>query len=90
MTSVLFFTLLIGIALLATIDGFSNLAPSRVVSRLLTTQSRLSANKLDGHIIEGSLKPMSNNVLVKVKEVASNTAGGLYIPDNAKERPTEG
>eukprot|EP01035_Chromulina_nebulosa_P017120 gene17120-22634_t len=33
---------------------------------------------------------MSNNLLVKVKEIAGSTSGGIYIPDNAKERPTEG
>jgi chaperonin GroES len=29
-------------------------------------------------------------VLICVKEAASETVGGIYIPDNAKERPTEG
>lgn len=48
------------------------------------------ANKLDGITIEGNLSPLANNLLIKVKEVASATSGGLYIPDNAKERPTEG
>lgn len=48
------------------------------------------ANKLDGITIEGNLTPLTNNLLIKVKEIASATSGGLYIPDNAKERPTEG
>ena len=48
------------------------------------------SNKLDGITIEGNLVPLSNNVLVKVKEIAASTSGGLFIPDNAKERPTEG
>jgi hypothetical protein len=48
------------------------------------------ANKLDGLPIDGDLQPVNNNILVKVKEVASSTSGGLFIPDNAKERPTEG
>jgi chaperonin GroES len=47
-------------------------------------------NKIDGIPISGDLAPWSNNLLIKVKEVASATSGGLYIPDNAKERPTEG
>ena len=50
----------------------------------------LTANKIDGVHVEGELKPLSNNVLVKVKEAVSSTVGGIYIPDNAKERPTEG
>ena len=52
--------------------------------------SALFANKLDNMSIEGDLIPCANNCLVKVKEAAVSTAGGLYIPDNAKERPTEG
>lgn len=47
-------------------------------------------NKLDGITITGSLQPIANNILVKVKEVPMSTAGGLFLPDNAKERPTEG
>lgn len=33
---------------------------------------------------------MSNNLLVKVKPPLESTKGGLFIPDNAQERPTEG
>lgn len=51
---------------------------------------RFFGNKMDGIPITGELKPCSNNLLVKVKEAASETTGGLFIPDNAKERPTEG
>ena len=50
----------------------------------------ISANKLDGITIDGDLIPLQNNLLIKVKQAATATAGGLYIPDNAKERPTEG
>ncbi len=49
-----------------------------------------ATHKLDGITIEGDLTPISNNVLIKVKEALAATVGGLYIPDNAKERPTEG
>jgi len=90
MNVVIFVSLLL-IALVASSNGFS--APSsRAIHRLLrpSRQNVLGANKLDGNIIEGNLQPLSNNVLVKVKEAVSNTAGGLFIPDNAKERPTEG
>jgi chaperonin GroES len=54
------------------------------------TFSSLLANKLDGISIDGDLAPLANNLLIKVKEAATSTKGGLYIPDNAKERPTEG
>lgn len=50
----------------------------------------LKSNKLDGVVISGDLTPLSNNLLVKVKEAMAETKGGLFIPDNAKERPTEG
>jgi chaperonin GroES len=50
----------------------------------------LQANKLDGLDIEGDLTPTSNNLLIKVKDIKTATQGGLFIPDNAKERPTEG
>ena len=33
---------------------------------------------------------MANYVLVKVRESVEQTAGGLYVPDAAKERATEG
>jgi len=49
-----------------------------------------ASHKLDAITIEGDLIPISNNVLIKVKEALAATVGGLYIPDNAKERPTEG
>ena len=49
-----------------------------------------ATHKLDGITIEGDLQPMANNLLIKVKEALSETKGGLFIPDNAKERPTEG
>jgi chaperonin GroES len=50
----------------------------------------LHVNKIDGIPITGTLKPLSNNILVKVKEAVVSTTGGIFIPDNAKERPTEG
>lgn len=49
-----------------------------------------NANIVDGLSIDGDIIPLSNNLLIKVKDVASATQGGLFIPDNAKERPTEG
>ena len=37
-----------------------------------------------------SIKPLGDRVLVKVSESESKTKGGLYIPDNAKEKTTQG
>jgi chaperonin GroES len=60
------------------------------VARPLRSMMMKSSNKLDGIHIEGDLLPLSNNLLVQVKEALSATTSGLFIPDNAKERPTEG
>ena len=36
------------------------------------------------------LKPLGTRVVVEPKEAETMTAGGLYIPDNAKEKPMQG
>lgn len=36
------------------------------------------------------LKPLNDRVLVKRLEVEEKTAGGIYIPDSAKEKPLKG
>jgi len=37
-----------------------------------------------------ALKPLHDRVLVKRTESEEKTAGGLIIPENAKEKPSEG
>ena len=37
-----------------------------------------------------AVKPLADRVLVEALEAAEKTAGGLYIPDNAKEKPQRG
>ena len=37
-----------------------------------------------------ALKPLHDRVLVKRTESEEKTAGGLIIPDSAKEKPSEG
>ncbi len=36
------------------------------------------------------VKPLSDRVLVEPKAAEEKTAGGLFIPDSAKEKPLEG
>lgn len=36
------------------------------------------------------LKPLNDRVLVKRLDVEEKTAGGIYIPDSAKEKPSKG
>lgn len=36
-----------------------------------------------------TIRPLHDRILVKRKAEAERTAGGIYIPDSAKERPVE-
>lgn len=37
-----------------------------------------------------NLKPLADRVIVRPLEAEEKTAGGLYIPDTAKEKPQQG
>ena len=37
-----------------------------------------------------NVRPLNDRVLVKRLEESEKTAGGIYIPDSAKEKPTRG
>jgi len=37
-----------------------------------------------------NVKPLSDRILVRPLDAEEKTAGGLYIPDNAKEKPQKG
>jgi chaperonin GroES len=37
-----------------------------------------------------NLKPMNDWAVIRATEAAEKTAGGLYIPDSAREKPQEG
>ena len=37
-----------------------------------------------------NLKPLADRVIVRPLEAEEKTAGGLYIPDSAKEKPQQG
>ena len=37
-----------------------------------------------------NLKPLADRVIVRPLEADEKTAGGLYIPDTAKEKPQQG
>jgi len=49
-----------------------------------------TAHTLEGKPISGPLLPLSNFVLVKVREAKEQTFGGIILPDQAKERSTAG
>jgi chaperonin GroES len=37
-----------------------------------------------------SLSPLADRIVIKALEAESRTAGGIIIPDNAKEKPQKG
>lgn len=37
-----------------------------------------------------NIRPLHDRIVVKRIEASDNTAGGLFIPDSAKEKPHEG
>eukprot|EP00545_Synedropsis_sp_CCMP1620_P006192 CAMPEP_0119014578 /NCGR_PEP_ID=MMETSP1176-20130426/9984_1 /TAXON_ID=265551 /ORGANISM="Synedropsis recta cf, Strain CCMP1620" /LENGTH=249 /DNA_ID=CAMNT_0006967781 /DNA_START=6 /DNA_END=755 /DNA_ORIENTATION=+ len=45
---------------------------------------------LDGQEIRAPITPLGNFILVKTKDTLTSTDGGILLPDQAKERPTEG
>ena len=36
------------------------------------------------------IKPLADRVVIEPREAETKTAAGLYIPDNAKEKPQQG
>jgi len=40
--------------------------------------------------IKMNIKPLSDRVLIEPAEAETQTAGGIYIPDTAKEKPQKG
>ena len=36
------------------------------------------------------IRPLGTRVVIEPQEAETKTAGGLYIPDNAKEKPQQG
>ncbi len=39
---------------------------------------------------KSNIKPLFDNVLIKPSKGENKTAGGIYLPDNAKEKPQVG
>ena len=37
-----------------------------------------------------AIKPLSDRILIEPLEAETKTQGGIYIPDNAKEKPQKG
>ena len=66
-----------------------NVSLRQVARRLIPTgrsQNEASNLKHDKTMI----RPLGTRVVIEPKEAETMTAGGLYIPDNAKEKPQQG
>jgi chaperonin GroES len=59
-------------------------------SSTLTMPSVKSTNTLDGQEIRQPITAVNDIVIVKVKDALSATGGGILLPDQSKQRPTEG
>jgi len=79
-------------ALMATaVSGFS---PSSLNTNGNSLKNKgvtsLNAMTLDGQDIRGEITPLGNFVLVRTKDTLAATGGGILLPDQSIERPTEG
>ena len=87
-------TLLISCGLLCLANAFvsRNSLPSKLSTALSseTATPPSGTYSLDGEEIRGPLTPVGNFVLVRVKDTLTATSGGILLPDQSKERPTEG
>jgi chaperonin GroES len=45
---------------------------------------------LDGQEIRQDVTPVGNLLLVRLKDTLTATVGGILLPDQSKQRPTEG
>ena len=88
-----------GLLLMPSVDAFSTTLGTDAVrtksSHVLAAESSLSSPTdssytLDGEEIRGPITPLRNFILVKVKDTLTATSGGILLPDQSKERPTEG
>jgi chaperonin GroES len=52
--------------------------------------SRNQEKELDKEITAMAVKPLDDRVLVKQSEAEEKTAGGIVLPDTAKEKPQRG
>lgn len=64
--------------------------PSRLHAEVGETLRATGSYTLDGQEIRGPITPLRNFLLVKVKDTLTATEGGILLPDQSKERPTEG
>jgi len=47
-------------------------------------------HRLDGEDIRGEITPIGNGIVVRIKDTLKATMGGILLPDQSTERPSEG
>ncbi|KAG5175379.1 chaperonin [Tribonema minus] len=67
----------------------SSAAASRSSRPTCLTMAEL-VHTLDDKVIRGPLQPVSNFILVKIRDSASLTTGGIVLPDQSIDKPSEG
>jgi len=75
--------------------SFSLFSPPSFLHNGIRNNMSLNANAmttttLDGQEIRGEITPLGNFILVKTKDTLAATGGGILLPDQSQERPTEG
>ena len=61
-----------------------------LMNPLTTRERRLKTYTLDEVEIGSPLEPLSNYLLVRVASAMDSTTGGVLLPEQSKEKPTEG
>jgi chaperonin GroES len=64
--------------------------PSGLHSTAATSLPRSGVYTLDGEEIRGPITPLHNFIIVRVKDTLVATEGGILLPDQSQEKPTEG
>lgn len=99
MNATLFRAFFFQLLLLPAAVAFTATSGSRIARKetrhILSAEPSLSSPTgtsytLDGEGIRGPIIPLRNFILVRVKDTLTATSGGILLPDQSKERPTEG
>jgi len=83
-------------ALLSTTSSISGFTPTNINNNNnyhrsgSSSTARHATTVLDGQEIRGPITPLGNYVVVRTKDTLMATGGGILLPDQSKERPTEG
>lgn len=52
--------------------------------------SLMQETRLNNYVLPGPMKPLGNQVMIKLRKIDDRTTGGLFVPTAEVERPKEG